>query len=93
MNICFDINECLIDREEKPIKSNIALLRVLSKKHKIYAWSGKGWGYAESWTRLLGLSPYLSGVLNKYGTFRPDIAFDDQEIDLGKLNIQLCPVS
>ena len=84
MNICFDIDGCLVS-EGKPIKANVALLKVLCKSHKVYLWSGNGWQYASSWADKLDLR--VCGVLNKYNTFKPDIAFDDKEIDLGRLNI------
>lgn len=89
MNICFDVNGCLIDKKDRPIKANIALLKVLSKTHKVFVWSGNGWLYAFGIINKLKIEKYICGVLNKYNTFKTDIAFDDQEIDLGKLNIQL----
>ena len=86
MNICFDVDGCLIDKKYKPIESNIELLKVLCKSHKVYVWSGNGWFYAFGWVDKLGLND-IAGVLDKYNTFKPDVAFDDHEIDLGKLNI------
>jgi hydroxymethylpyrimidine pyrophosphatase-like HAD family hydrolase len=87
MNIAFDVDGCLI-KDGEPIKENLELLKVLSKSHKIYLWSGNGWLYAFKWADKLDLN-MLSGVLDKYNTFKPDIAFDDKEIDLGKLNIKI----
>ena len=89
MNICFDIDGCLIDRDKKMIEENVTLLKVLCKSHKVFLWSGNGWNYALTWADELGILEIICGVFNKYGTFRPDIAFDDQEIDLGKINIQI----
>lgn len=89
MIVAFDIDNCLIDRDKKPIKANVELLKVLSKEHKIICWSGNGHVYAINIINKMGLSNYIVGVLDKYGTFRPDIAFDDQEIDLGKVNIKV----
>jgi len=86
MNICFDIDGCLVS-DGKPIKANVALAKVLSKSHKVYLWSGNGWGYAYIWSQKLDIKVW--GVLDKYNTFKPDIAFDDKEIDLGRLNICL----
>jgi hydroxymethylpyrimidine pyrophosphatase-like HAD family hydrolase len=88
MNINFDCDGCLIDGK-KPIDANIELLKTLSKTHKVYIWSGNGYEYSYKVALELGISNILSGVLNKYGTFKPDIAFDNQEIDLGKLNIKI----
>lgn len=88
MNICFDTDECLIDKGE-PIEANVELLKTLSKSHKVYIWSGNGYEHAMDVVNTLKLSSYISGVLDKYATFIPDIAFDNQEITLGKLNIKL----
>lgn len=92
MIICFDTDECLINRNTtagEPIPSNIELLKILSKTHKIIVWSGRGWENALRAVQELKLHGYISGVADKYGNFRPDIAFDDQEIDLGRLNIKI----
>ena len=88
MNICFDVDECLI-KEGKPIESNIELLKLLSKNHKVYMWSGNGYEYSLKIAETLRLDRIISGVLDKYGTFIPDIAFDNQEIKLGKVDIRL----
>lgn len=87
MNICFDVDGCLI-KDGRPIDANVELLKVLTKSHKVYVWSGNGWHYACGWVDKLGLNQ-ISGVLDKYATFKPDIAFDDKEIDLGDLNMQV----
>lgn len=88
MNICFDVDDCLLNKKG-PIKANVALVKILSKSHKVYLWSGNGYTHAYDVAYTLNLLDYLSGVLNKYSTFVPDIAFDNQEIDLGKINIQI----
>jgi len=87
-NIAFDCDECLIENGE-PIEANVELLKVLSKTHKIYLWSGNGYKHAMEVGVELGLSSIISGVLNKYNTFIPDIAFDNQEIKLGKIDIKI----
>ena len=89
MIICWDVDGCLIDKNKKPIRANIALLKVLSKSHKVFVWSGNGWEYALVEITRLKLNKYINGILNKYNTFVPDLAFDDQEIILGKLNIKV----
>lgn len=88
MIICFDVDECLIKNNE-PIKANVELLKVLSREHKIYMWSGNGFVHALAVAEKLELMDYISGVSNKYGTFVPDIAFDNQEIKLGKIDIEI----
>lgn len=87
MTVCFDTDGCLIDKSGNPIEENLQLLLALSKSHKVFVWSGNGWQYAYDFAKKLGIVPHIHGVLNKYNTFKPDIAFDDQEIDLGKVNI------
>ena len=86
-NICFDVDGCLL-KDGKQIEANVELLKVLCKSHKVYVWSGNGFLYAMGWVDKLGLNE-ISGVFDKYNTFKPDIAFDDKEIELGKLNIVL----
>ena len=88
MTICFDVDGCLLE-DGKPMKANIELLKLLAQRHKVFVWSGNGYQYAYQKTKKLGLLDVVEGVLNKYGNFRPDIAFDDHEIDLGRLNIQV----
>lgn len=88
MNICFDVDGCLID-QGKPILANVELLKVLAKSHKVYMWSGNGYSHALEVADMLGIADIISGVLNKYNTFVPDVAFDNQEIKLGKIDIQL----
>ena len=87
MTIAFDIDGCLVDKKGEPIKANIAIIQLLSEEHKILLWSGNGWQYAYDIANKLDITPFISGVLNKYNTITPDICFDDQEINLGKVNI------
>lgn len=89
MTICFDIDGCLVDRNGKEIAATIELLKVLAKKYKVFVWSGNGWKYAFDRADDLGIEEYIAGVLDKYGTFKPDVAFDDQDIELGKVNIKV----
>ena len=87
MNICFDIDGCLINEKGKAIEENCELMLKLCNSHKVYLWSGNGFDYAYKIAKEWNLLHKISGVLDKYNTFKPDIAFDNQEIDLGKLNI------
>lgn len=89
MNICFDVDDFLIDREGKPIEVNVAILKTLAKRNKVYMWSGNGWKHAYEISKGLGVDSLVSGVLDKYSTFEPDLAFDNQEIDLGEMNIKI----
>lgn len=87
MIITFDTDACLIDKDGALIEENVALLKLLSKRHKVYITSGNGWYYAMEKTK--ELSPFISGYVDKYGGFVSDIHFDDQEINLGKVNIKV----
>ena len=88
MKVCFDVDGVLVNGDEK-IQANIELLKVIAIRHKVFVWSGNGYEYAYSVVKKLGLTGIIEGVLNKYNTFKPDIAFDDKEICLGKLDICL----
>ena len=87
MTCSFDCNGCLVDDKEEPIKENVELLKLLSKRYRVFVWSGNGFKYAFTIAEKLKLFPYISGVLDKYDTIEPDLAFDDQPIKLGKVNI------
>jgi hydroxymethylpyrimidine pyrophosphatase-like HAD family hydrolase len=51
----------------------------------IYVWSGGGIDYAKHWADKLGLSVK---VVEK-GSFKPDIAVDDMDVNLGIVNIKV----
>lgn len=89
MNVCFDVDGFLIDKSGKGIRTNIDILKSIAKNNKVYIWSGEGWKHAQEASDNLGLGVFISGVLDKYGTFKPDLAFDNQEIDLGIKNIKI----
>lgn len=52
---------------------------------ELFIWSGGGVEYAERWRNKLGLS---AQVVEK-GSFLPDIAVDDMDVTLGKVNIKV----
>ena len=56
-----------------------------SLRCKVYMWSGGGVEYCEHWRLKLGLD---CEVVAK-GSFVPDIAIDDEEVKLGKVNIRV----
>lgn len=53
----------------------------------IYFWSAGGIDYAQTIINKLGLDAY--GVVIGKGTIRPDIAFDDEKVTLGKVNVRV----
>jgi hydroxymethylpyrimidine pyrophosphatase-like HAD family hydrolase len=86
-NIAFDVDGCLIDEQDKPRQD---VLDILYKHHErgdhIYVWSGGGVGYARDWALRLGIAPYVGGFLRKTKTPGMDIAYDDQDVQLAKVN-------
>ena len=86
VKIAFDVDNTLIDQQDKPIFLNIQLLILLSKckNVKITVWSGGGEDYARHWVQRLGIDRYVAKVQAKDPLLKPDIAFDDQhEFDMG----------
>jgi hypothetical protein len=52
---------------------------------EMFIWSGGGVDYAKQWAAKLGLS---ATVVAK-GSFRPDVAVDDEAVELGHTNIRV----
>lgn len=94
MKIAFDVDGTLITYEDKPRWDILAMLRTLNScGHDIVVWSGGGREYAEVWTRRLFIHDLVT-VQEKpllrveEGPF-VDIAFDDEDIALGKVNVKV----
>ena len=90
LNICFDVDGTLIhqvgEREDTPRYEIIQLFNLYeSLGCNMFIWSGGGVDYATRWRDKLGLK---AKIVSK-GEFRADIAFDDMEVNLGKVNIQV----
>jgi hypothetical protein len=51
----------------------------------MYIWSGSGIDYATRWAEKLGLR---ATIVTK-GSFQPDIALDDMDVQLGRINIKV----
>ena len=95
MNIAFDIDDTLIvpavatgfDRDT-PNYENIALFKWFQARgFTMILWSGSGMDWALTWGEKLGLQPFT--VLPKEKREDIDIAFDDCDVDLGKVNIKV----
>jgi hypothetical protein len=54
---------------------------------KVYFWSAGGIDYAQMVVNKLGLA-HMGKVVEK-GSFKPDIAFDDCETNLGKVDVRV----
>lgn len=86
----FDVDGTLIKQSNNgadvPRYEIIEIFRTLqSLGFTMVVWSGGGFDYARNWVDRLGLD---AQVLQK-GSFKPDLAFDDQEINLGVINIRV----
>jgi phosphoserine phosphatase len=93
--IAFDVDNTLITEKFEPIYTNIWLLINLStiKNVKILVWSGGGREYAQHHIEKLGLKNYVKYISDKNRImadhYQPQITFDDQIINLGKVNLQV----
>jgi len=92
IKIAFDIDGTLISDEryydlaDTPRYDIIDLFRIFEKLGcEMYIWSGGGVDYANHWKEKLGLR---ANVVIK-GSFIPDIAIDDEDVQLGKVNIKV----
>lgn len=93
--IAFDVDDTLIvprvatgfDRET-PNYDTIALYKWFqSQGCNMIVWSGSGIDWAKSWAEKLGLEPCEIRVKQKSEDV--DIAFDDCDVDLAKVNIKV----
>ena len=89
LTVAFDVDGTLIDDEDRPRKDIIQIL----VKHAIagdivYVWSGGGVSYASTWVGRLGIERWVDRVIAKQMyTVKPDVAYDDQIVKLGKKNV------
>lgn len=92
--VAFDIDGTLITEDgfDRPKYDVIALLVWFANAgHRVICWSGGGKSYAEMVVRRLGLD-HLVEVREKGNADdadKPDIAFDDCEARLGKVNVKV----
>lgn len=95
MKIMFDIDDTLIVPRvatgldyETPNYENIAIFRYFQAQgYAVGVWSGSGMDWAKTWAEKLGLKPDMVLVKEKRGDI--DIAFDDCDVDLAKVNIKV----
>ena len=88
--VAFDVDGTLIEQVgEKSDTPRYAIINLFNSYKnlgcKMVIWSGGGFDYAERWAQKLG----LDATIMVKGSFIPDIAFDDCEVTLGKVNIQV----
>ena len=93
--VAFDVDDTLIIPSiatssdiDTPNYETIALYRWFQAQgNRMIVWSGGGVDYAKMWANKLGLFPCEIRVKQK--TPDIDIAFDDCDVDLAKVNIKV----
>jgi hydroxymethylpyrimidine pyrophosphatase-like HAD family hydrolase len=89
-SVAFDIDGTLIhqvgEHEDTPRYDVVKFFQLFeSADCDMFIWSGDGMDYAERWRDKLGLRAHIK----EKGSFIPDIAVDDEEVKLGKVNIRI----
>lgn len=95
MRIAFDVDDTLIipsvangTGENVPNYDTIAIYKWFqSQGHTMIVWSGSGIEWATRWSEKLGLKPDAVIMKDKKGGI--DIAFDDCDVDLAKVNVKV----
>ena len=94
MNIAFDVDDTLIvpsvvtGSVDTPNYETIAIYRWFQAQgHHMIIWSGSGIDWATRWAEKLGLQP--DEIRLKEKAEDVDMAFDDCDVDLAKVNIQV----
>ena len=88
--IAFDVDGTLIhqvgEKEDTPRYDIIEMFHMFKNLGwDMYIWSGGGFDYAKRWSEKLG----LDATIAVKGSFKPEIAVDDLEVTLGKVNIKV----
>lgn len=95
MKVAFDIDDTLIvpavatgfDRDT-PNYDTIALYKWFQAQgYEMILWSGSGMDWTQTWGEKLGLAPFT--VRRKEKSEDVDIAFDDCEVDLARVNVRV----
>lgn len=94
--IAFDIDDCLLIPNvatgfgnDTPNYATIAVLKWFQAQgYEIILWSGSGIDWATTWGEKLGLQPFTV-IKKEKGEGTIDIAFDDCDVDLAKVNIKV----
>ena len=92
ITIAFDVDGTLIhqigEKEDTPKYEVIQfLISFLANNDDVCFWSGGGIDYAQRWAIKLGFIDLVKIV--EKGSFVPDLCFDDQDVNLGKVNIKV----
>lgn len=93
MKIAFDIDNSLYKirlnkKDQVPDYDLIQVLRWFCQNgDEVFVWSAGGVDYTKTFVRKLGLDDLVTVV--EKGSFKPDIAFDDCETGLAKVDIKI----
>lgn len=94
MRIAFDVDDTLIvpsvvtQHRDSPNYDTIAIFKWFQAQgHEMIIWSGSGTDWAWTWGDKLGLHPFK--VMQKQKDETVDIAFDDCDVDLAKVNVKV----
>jgi len=86
--VAFDVDGCLIDYNDKPVNFILTTLRMYQKAGaEIIIWSGGGAEYAKRWAERLKLGKVRCAF--KGDIDNVDIAYDDEEVKLARLNLRV----
>lgn len=85
--VAFDIDGTLISGTVPRYDVIALLLWFAEKGYNLIAWSGGGVEYCQRWVEKLGLEDKVRIIAK--GSEEVDIAFDDQPVTLGKVNIEV----
>ena len=93
LTVAFDIDDTLIVPGEAtglgrdtPNYETIAIYRWFQAQgHSMILWSGSGVDWARTWGEKLGLVPFTVRMKQKSEDI--DMAFDDCDVDLAKVNV------
>lgn len=93
MKIAYDVDGTLIHKtytgRDVPRHDILqSLFWFHSHSHSIIVWSGGGQDYAKDWAEKLGIS-HLVEILSKDEYHGVDICFDDEVVELAKMNIRV----
>ncbi len=95
MRVAFDIDDTLLVpavatgfERDTPNYDTVALYKWFQAQGcEMILWSGSGMDWAQTWGEKLGLAPFT--VLQKEKREDVDIAFDDCEVDLARVNVRV----
>jgi hypothetical protein len=95
MKVAFDVDDCLIipgvaieSKRDIPNYGTILVYKWLQLQGcEMVVWSGSGLDWAATWAEKLGLDPCEVRIKQKSDDI--DIAFDDCDVNLGKVNIKV----